>query len=71
MIIAEEGQEGKEWVVLLVAGVGQRDKTGQSKMKVADTMVMPIFVCLLKHEALAIQFLNSGGIKMYASLLSQ
>lgn len=64
MIIAEEGSEAKDWVVLLVGGVGSRDAKGQSKIKVGDSMIMPIFVYLLKHESLAIHFLRSGGIKM-------
>jgi len=54
MIIAEEGQESKDWVVLLVGGLSTRDAKGLSKMKIGDSMIMPIFVYLLKHEALAI-----------------
>jgi V-type H+-transporting ATPase subunit H len=71
MVIAEEGHEGKDWVVLLVGGVGTRDQKGQSKMKIGDAMIMPIFVYLLKHDALAVHFLRSGGIKIIQQLLTQ
>lgn len=70
MIIAEgdttETKEAaKEWVVLFIGGVGQRDSSDRNKLKIADFMIMPICVYMLKHEYLAIQFLKSGGIKMY------
>ena len=62
MIIAEEAKEAQDWVVVLVGGVGSKDTQGVSKVKIGDTMIMPIFVHLLKHEELAIKFLNSGGV---------
>ncbi|CAK63714.1 unnamed protein product (macronuclear) [Paramecium tetraurelia] len=65
MIIAEEGgNDAKEWVILFLGGIG-------NKLKIADFMIMPICVHFLKHEALAIQFIKSGGIRIISNLLSK
>lgn len=36
-----------------------------NKLRIADFMIMPICVHMLKHDALAVQFIKSGGTKMY------
>ncbi|CAD8120222.1 unnamed protein product [Paramecium sonneborni] len=65
MIIAEEGgNDAKEWVTQFLAGI-------DNKRKIASFMIMPICVHFLKHEALAIQFIKSGGIKIISNLLTK
>jgi len=55
MIIAEEGgTEARDWVILFIGGVNTRDSSDRNKLKIADFMIMPICVYLLKHDALAI-----------------
>lgn len=49
---------------MFLGGVSSREASERSKLKIADFMIMPICVYLLKHDALAIQFLKSGGMKM-------
>jgi len=64
MIIAEEPEYAKEWVTLLVGAVNQKGSVG-TQIRISDPMIMPIFVYLLKHERLAIHFLESGGIRIF------
>ena len=64
MVLAEEGKdEAKEWVILIVGGLSQKD-ANQNRLKISDQMIMPICVYLLKHESLAKEFLRAGGMKM-------
>ena len=55
MIIAEEGgNEAKEWVILFIGGIGIKFFYSGNKLRIADFMIMPICVHMLKHDALAV-----------------
>lgn len=56
---------------MFLGGVSSREASERSKLKIADFMIMPICVYLLKHDALAIQFLKSGGMKIITQLMSK
>lgn len=70
MHIAEENRNGREWVRFLADKLGDRDGSGQKKIKISDHMVMPILVYLLKHDHLAEEFMLNDGFSILRHLLA-